>query len=522
MTTIELQSWTESPPGPYGPFMTSSQTPPYNVVLVVIDTLRKDAVGCYESPPDWGADFPVIRTPNLDAFAEGAVRFTNAYPEVLPTLPARRSLYTGNRTFPFHNSHFRHRGDFPTAPGWGPIPEDQDTLAEILQFQGFRTGLVSDVYHQFKPSKNFWRGFDEWQFVRGQETDPSRSGPAISEEELDRWVPREFRDLRFTEEKAYGRYRTNPADWFSRSILLNMRDRVADDDWFNAQVMNRAAEWLRQNADVRSTGERVFLTVESFDPHEPWFVPAHYRELYDDSDGREQVISLYTEHLMEEPLLRRTRANYAGLVTMVDRSLGVLFDQLRDGGWLDDTIVVVVGDHGHSLGERRNYLGKRGYPSDPEVFDVPLLVAHPDLRGGGTCTAWTQHHDLTATILDALDVTPEQPIDGRSMLEPALHGTPGERDHVVIGWGAAVTVVDNDYWFNCKVDGQGPLLYERFSDGSLSENVADDHPDVVNARYDTALDAADHDLPQYLLDLAKEAEDAPGCSPFAAIPLDRR
>src|SRR5690606_5722327 len=159
----------------------------------------------------------------------------------------------------------------------------------------------------------------------------------------DRWVPREFRDLRFTSEKAYGRYRTSPADWFSRTILLNLRDRVADDDWFNAQVFRQAARWLEQNADVRGTDERVFLTVQSFDPHEPWFVREHYRARYDDSDGREQVISRYTEYPdFPEQLLRRTRANYAGLVTMVDRSLGILLDAMRRGGWLDDTIVVVA------------------------------------------------------------------------------------------------------------------------------------------------------------------------------------
>lgn len=494
----------------------------YNVVLIVLDTLRKDAVGCYENAPDWGPDFPPIRTPYLDAFAAEAVRFTRAYPEVLPTLPARRSLYTGNRTFPFHNANFRLRGDFPTAPGWGPIPEDQDTLAEILSFAGFRTGLVSDLYHQFKPSKNFWRGFDEWRFIRGQETDPSRSGPAITEAELDRWVPRELRELRFSSDQVFGRFRDGPTEWFSRTILLNMRDRVRDEQWFNAQVMRQAAEWLEQNSDARSTGERLFLTVECFDPHEPWFVPPHYREPYDADDGQEQVISLYTEYPeLSDRLLRRTRANYAGLVTMVDRSLGGFFDYLRRGGWLSDTIVIVASDHGHSLHERRNYMGKRGYPSEPEVFDVPLLIRHPDATGGRVCDAWTQHHDVAATILEATGVTPETPVDGRSVLEPALRGGPGARSDVVIGWGPAVTVVDDEFWFNCKVNGKGALLRRRNADGTLSGNVAGEQPDVVGRMFETALTAAGHDIPPYLMDLAEAEDDAPGCSPFAAIPLGR-
>src|SRR5262249_24076589 len=95
-----------------------------NVVLVVFDTLRLAAVGCDGAPPPWGA----IATPVLDAFARESVRFTRAYPESLPTLCARRALYTGQRTYPFRDGDFRLKGDFPgVAPGWGPIPEAQHT-----------------------------------------------------------------------------------------------------------------------------------------------------------------------------------------------------------------------------------------------------------------------------------------------------------------------------------------------------------------------------------------------------------
>lgn len=493
-----------------------------NVVVVVFDTLRKDAVGCYDEQPPWGEDFPPVATPNLDAFAREAVRFTRIYPEVLPTLPARRSLYTGLRTYPFHNGHFRLKGDFVPAAGWGPIPEDQDTLAEILGDAGFRTALISDLYHQFKPSKNFWRGFDQWEFIRGQECDPSRSGPKPTAEELDHWLPQEVRELYGFE--GYGPAGTaSPAEWFSRTVLLNMRDRVADEQWFNARVMSSAARWLEQNADARESGEPVFLTVESFDPHEPWFVPEHYRRRYDDTDGREQVISFYQEVPGLSPdLVRRTRANYAGLVTMVDQSFGLLMDALRSGGWLDDTLVVVMSDHGHSLHERRGYVGKRGYPSDPEVFDIPMLVRHPrGLAAGTTCDAWVQHHDVAATILDAAGVRPPAPIDGRSFLPAAFDGTQSDRDHVVIGWGSAVTVVTDQWWFNCKVDGHGALLYERDNAGGRpldDVNVADEHPDVVAALFGKAMAEAKGGIPDYLLEQAAEAEDAPGCSPLAAIP----
>jgi len=66
-----------------------------NVILVILDSLRKDHIGVY------GNDR--IQTPNLDALAKESLRFTRPYPESLPTLCARRAIHTGMRTWPFRN-----------------------------------------------------------------------------------------------------------------------------------------------------------------------------------------------------------------------------------------------------------------------------------------------------------------------------------------------------------------------------------------------------------------------------------
>src|ERR687897_3777015 len=66
-----------------------------NVVLIIIDSLRKDHIGAYGNDK--------IQTPNLDALARESLRFSRAYPESLPTLCARRAIHTGMRTWPFRN-----------------------------------------------------------------------------------------------------------------------------------------------------------------------------------------------------------------------------------------------------------------------------------------------------------------------------------------------------------------------------------------------------------------------------------
>ena len=77
-----------------------------NIVLIVLESLRKDCVNAYGQPP-WGK----VHTPHLDAFARESVMFTRAYPESLPTLPARRALYTGRRAYSFRKDDDRQAGD---------------------------------------------------------------------------------------------------------------------------------------------------------------------------------------------------------------------------------------------------------------------------------------------------------------------------------------------------------------------------------------------------------------------------
>jgi len=465
-----------------------------NIILVVFDSLRKDCVNAYGPAPWWP-----LRTPHFDAFAKESLVMTRAYPESLPTLPTRRALYTGRRCYPFHDEDFRLKGDFVGAPGWGPIPEDQPTLAELLGKAGYRTGLVSDVYHMFKPSKNFWRGFHQWKFLRGQEGDPYRSGPRLSQDEMDHWLPKEMQNDATVE--------------FIQRCIMNIRDRREEADYFAARVLREAALWLEQNQDAG----KFFLTVESFDPHEPWLVPPHYRKMYLPEEGPEQVKSGYADTSQMAPaLLERTRANYCGSVSLCDRWLGHFIESMRVLGLLDNTLVVFTADHGHSIGDR-NYMGKRGYPSSPEVFDVPLMLRFPGAEHAGKASdAFVQHTDMAAAILDAAGVDAPAEIEGSSFLEYATAGKAGPRDHVTVAWGSTATVINERWWFNCKVDGSGALLHDLRSDDPFAQSVADDHPEVVRQLFGLVQEDATGGFPQWLIKLAEEQADAPGCSDMAA------
>lgn len=465
-----------------------------NIILVIFDSLRKDCLSVY-GRPYWGE----VKTPHFDAFAAQSLVMTCAYPEALPTLPARRAIYTGKKVYPFHEGDFRKKGDFVGAPGWGPVPEEQATLAEILSKAGYRTALISDVYHMFKPSKNFWRGFHQWTFLRGQETDPARSGPRLSQQEIDYWLPKELQNKESIQ--------------FITQCILNMRDRVREEDYFAPRVLREAALWLEQNQDADS----FFLTIESFDPHEPWLVPPHYVRMYlDDLSIPEQVKSAYADQALSDQLLRRTQANYSAAVTLCDRWFGFFLEQMRVLGLLDNTLIIFTADHGHSIGDR-GFCGKRGYPSMPEVFDIPLFIRFPGAEHAGTVSdMFVQHIDITATILDMAGVEPPEPIDGVPFIEDALAGRPGQRDHVTVAWGTYPTVITRKWWFNCTVLGTQCRLYDLEAADPFARDIASERPDVLEDMFAYATNDAVGGFPDWLIEMAKRGTDAPGCTVLAA------
>lgn len=465
-----------------------------NIILVIFDSLRKDCLGVY-GQPYWGK----VHTPHFDHFARQSLIMTRAFPESLPTLPTRRAIYTGKRVYPFHGANFKLKGDFVGSAGWGPIPEEQPTLAEMLKENGYRTGLVSDVYHMFKPSKNYWRGFDQWLFLRGQEKDPARSGPRLTQAEVDYWLPKEMQD-------------PNTID-FIQQCIMNMHDRNLETDFFAARIMTEAAKWLEQNQDA----DKFFLVVESFDPHEPWLVPRHYRQMYDSHVGPEQVKSGYADTSSLRPeILRRTQANYSGLVTLCDRWFGYFMDSLRVLGRLENTLVILTADHGHSIGDF-DFMGKRGYPSRPEVYEVPLLLRFPDGKASGQKSdLLVQHIDISAEILAVAGIDPLGQVDGKLFTPAAINRTRGQREHATVAWGSAVTVIDARWWLNIKVNGTGALLYDMTQAEPWRRNVAAENPEVVQNLFQKAVSDAGGNFPDWLLEQAKLEQDAPGCSDLAA------
>jgi arylsulfatase A-like enzyme len=441
-----------------------------NVVLVIIDTLRKDHLGAYGNP--W------IKTPNLDAFAQESLSFTQAYPESIPTICARRAIHTGIRTWPFRDWHL-YKGISIVRYGWQPIPEEQTTLAEILQEKGYETLFVTDTQHQFQASMNFQRGFDVFDFIRGQTRDNYK--PVWT-------LPREKRRAVLDKPAGVGGM---------RHYFANTAGRSSEEDWFAPRVFARASEFL----EAASKGDRpFFLVVDSYDTHEPWDPPEDYVSFYDEGyNGREPYWpDEGSSSYLTDRQLQRVRALYAGEVTMMDHWLGNFLNKMSELGLFENTLLVVLADHGSSHGEH-GIVGKPTYALWPEVTDIPFFIRHPEGKSAGkTSDYYASTHDVAPTILGFLGIEPPQPMEGQN-LSVLLEGKePEPRPHFTLGYHEHVWARDERYVMFSRYDGSEAKLYDVPDDPSMRNDLSGEHPDVVKRMFDGyVLKDAGGPLPTY-------------------------
>ena len=235
-------------------------------------------------------------------------------------MPCRRVYHTGKSVLP--------------KSKWQPLAAGDTTFAEIAGRHGLTSGFIVDTYHHFKPDYNFHRGFDSWQWVRGQETDKWKSGP---KEAFD---PRKHMPPHLWNE-GYDRN--------MRQYMMNTQDRRGPEDYFCAQSCEAAAVWLQQNR----TSRPFMLWIDMFDPHEPWDAPPEFQKMYRDEYPYERYLFGYgvRNQDIRPDDLPVIRDLYAAEVTFSDHRIGRLLEQVEKLELLDDTVIVFSTDHGTHLGE---------------------------------------------------------------------------------------------------------------------------------------------------------------------------
>jgi arylsulfatase A-like enzyme len=418
----------------------------WNIVVVVADTLRTAFMGAYGN--DW------VHTPHMDRMAREGIRFSRAHPESLPTIPTRRTLHTGRRAFPF-GSYAPLPWDNVYLPGWEPMSSDEGTLAEALVKAGYHTGFYADVPHYFVPGMNFTRGFRQWQFIRGQAEDRLHATDRI--------------DARLLQ-----RYRGNPDR--VRAHLANVRPQMPEETWPAARTFRAAIDFVEAN----SANNPFYLFVDTFSPHETWEAPRHYYDLYG-SDAEREPICLtvpygpLARHPEYEERLPSIRANYAGLVTLVDTWFGKLLDAIDRTGQRERTLVMLLSDHGTNFGENPDRV--IGKPADfmyPGTMDIPLIVRRPDGTGAGTVRdELTYSLDVPATVVQVSGAEPVGGTEGRSLLDTADgQGAATPREYLTCRYGNSVWYRDHRTWFFSACDFSAPHVFDLECDPACQQDIS--------------------------------------------------
>ncbi|HKQ97037.1 MAG TPA: sulfatase [Candidatus Polarisedimenticolia bacterium] len=355
-----------------------------NVLLVTLDTTRADRLGCYGNER--------IATPNLDRLAAEGVVYDRAFTPIPSTLPSHCSILTGM----YPARHGVHDN------GVYHLDEALATLPERMHAAGYRTAAFISAFvldRQF----GLDQGFDLY--------DDRVSDPLVQAD------PRGLaRDTAIPE----GQRR-----WVVQQALPYQRRADA--------VTAPAITWIGRQA-----GRPFFLWVHYFDPHVAYTPPAPWDTRYDpgyrgEMDGTRETFTRVFKargYVNVEDVPRADMdhmiALYDGEISFMDASIGALFSTIEAQGLWDDTLVVVVGDHGEGFGEHGQIWEHSGTIFD-EAVRVPLIVKPPGRGGGGRrVAALARTIDVAPTVLALAGLPPLPAADGVTLPGLSVGGRDAE------------------------------------------------------------------------------------------------
>jgi len=180
---------------------------------------------------------------------------------------------------------------------------------------------------------------------------------------------------------------------------------------------SEALSWLQGLAEDRP----FFLWLHAVDPHEPYMPPDDLRRRFapmvtdPDLGSVARVLSITrNSEVLTEGMISDLLSLYDAEIAANDRSLGALLGELRARGLYDDTLIIVVSDHGEEFYDHGGWThGKTLYA---EQLDIPLIVKLPGIRAGERISQVVQHVDILPTILDVVGLGRPMGIQGKSLM----------------------------------------------------------------------------------------------------------
>ncbi len=395
-----------------------------NLVLITIDTLRRDHLGVYGGP---------VPTPNLDRLGlEGAIFDAGVTP--LPeTAPSHASMLTG-----------RHPSETKVIQNGRRLPAAELTVTEQLGLAGWRTGAFVSSF-ALDSSAGLDQGFEVYD------------------------------DDFFPSVRGVGEFRTG---WLALRLLMRFGD-PADWPWFLERrgdaTVARALTWV----DTLPTDTPMFLWVHLFDPHSPY-------DPHDEPGGIDHPAILADEpgHAYTPEEVAALRKQYAAEVAYTDLQVGALLDGLRARGRLEEAGVLALADHGESLGEHDIHFTHHGVYE--EVLQIPILLwgSRQGWAPGTRSSAPVSVLDVANTLLEYAGVPKLTRTDSLPMEVPLLGGLASSAPALLMGRTEKTWLYGVRSWGGAKyisgADGSEEL-YDLVVDPHEQVNQAPNQPAAVES-----------------------------------------
>jgi len=350
---------------------------PVNILFIAVDDLNCD-FGAYGNR--------VVKSPNLDRIAEEGILFTNNHCQKAVCGPSRASMLSG-----FTPEHTGITNFYQYLRDMYP---DVVTLPQFFRNNGYTTvgmGKIHDFRNVSETDQVDMVSWTDWINVPGR-----------------------------MYAEASGKPVTEMAD-------------VEDDAYTDGRLTNAALDEISRLA---ADGSPFFLAVGYKKPHLPFAAPRKYWDLYDrdsislaayrkfagndvafvHNPGAEFINgydNVPSEGAFSFDLQRKYIHGYYACVSYIDAQIGMLRNALIENGLYENTIIVIWGDHGFSLGDHTNW-GK--HTNFEYSTRCPLIIRAPGGRSGFHCASPTELLDVYPTLVDIAGFSVPDTLDGTSLL----------------------------------------------------------------------------------------------------------
>ena len=363
-----------------------------NVLWICSDDHAAYVTGCYGNE--------LVRTPNIDRLAAGAMRFDRAYCNSPICSASRQSFLTGR---------------YPRTVGvtllTTPLPESESTIADLLAQAGYETASFGKMHFNNQLKHGFEQRLDLPDWNRSlRQRGHTQIPPGV--EVLGPWKP--FRD---------------PASvWLNAAAAPYLMAADMHSTFF-AEAAERFLATRREKP--------FFLMVSFIEPHSPFHFPVEYRGRHDPAkmpvgkvgpEDEDQIPDIFRglSHEQKQGIV----AAYYTSTEWMDHNVGRVLAALEASGQADNTLVIYTGDHGYSLGHHGRFEKHCMY--EPAVRSPLILRLPGGASSGRTTAALTEFVDIVPTVLETCGVDIPPSVQGRSLV-PVLTGrTDQHREHVFI------------------------------------------------------------------------------------------